>query len=390
RMVLGLVLLPAAILLLADTANVMFLIFALHYSSIFSPPPEAFTIPANIVRGVFYLLPLTFFLGVLRLRARRAKVSRLVVELGGGPGGGSVEEAVANTLGDPGAQVGFWLPVNEMYVSIEGHPLELPGEGSGRVATRLQRDGEPLAVIVHDATLLEDPGFVEAVGSAARLAVENERLQAEVRAQLEEVKASRARILAAGDMERRRIERNLHDGAQQRLVSLALALRMAGDRAGEHTDPQLAELLQEAKDDLTAALEELRELSRGLHPGILSDGGLGAAIETLTERAVVPVLVEVPEERFPEDVEVAAYFVVSEALANVAKHSGASRATVKIARTDAQVRVEVTDDGVGGADPRSGSGLRGLDDRVAAIDGLLDIESPPGRGTSVVASLPCG
>jgi signal transduction histidine kinase len=165
---------------------------------------------------------------------------------------------------------------------------------------------------------------------------------------------------------------------------------MAGDRAGEHTDPQLAELLQEAKDDLTAALEELRELSRGLHPGILSDGGLGAAIETLTERAVVPVLVEVPEERFPEDVEVAAYFVVSEALANVAKHSGASRATVKIARTDAQVRVEVTDDGVGGADPRSGSGLRGLDDRVAAIDGLLDIESPPGRGTSVVASLPCG
>jgi signal transduction histidine kinase len=390
RMVLGLVLLPAAILLLADTANVMFLIFALHYSSIFSPPPEAFTIPANIVRGVFYLLPLTFFLGVLRLRARRSKVSQLVVELGGGLRSSSVQQAVANTLGDPGAQVGFWLPHNERYVTVEGRPLEMPAEGSGRVATRLQRDGQPLAVIVHDSSLLEDPGFVEAVGSAARLAVENQRLQAEVRGQLEEVKASRARILAAGDMERRRIERNLHDGAQQRLVSLALALRMAGERVGDHPDADLAELLQEAKEDLTAALEELRELSRGLHPAVLSEGGLAAAIETLTERTIVPVVVDVSHERFPEDVEVTAYFVVSEALTNVAKHSGASRATVKIARSDELVRVEVTDDGVGGADPHSGSGLRGLDDRVAAIDGLLKVDSPPGRGTSITARLPCG
>jgi signal transduction histidine kinase len=186
------------------------------------------------------------------------------------------------------------------------------------------------------------------------------------------------------------VERNLHDGAQQRLVSLSIALRMARDRAGEHPDPELNELLQEATDDLAAALTELRELSQGLHPGVLTDEGLAAAIESLTERTTVPVSVDVPEERFPEQVEVTAYFVVSEALANAAKHSGASRARVKVDRDPGVLRVEVADDGIGGADPRVGSGLRGLNDRVATIDGQLHVDSPPGRGTRVTALLPCG
>ncbi|MCA1839439.1 MAG: sensor histidine kinase [Actinomycetota bacterium] len=389
RMVLGLVLVPAAVLLLADTATSLFLIFALHYASIFTPSPSAFTIPANVIRGALFFLPLTFFAGVLRLRARRARVSRLVVDLGEGPTSKSVQQAVSETLGDPTAEIGFWVDRSQGYVTAEGRPMRLPAEGSERVATRLESDGRPLAVIVHDAAFLEDPGLVEGVGAAARLAVENERLQAEVRAQLEEVKASRARILAAGDSERRRIERNLHDGAQQRLVSLALALRMATERAGPK-DAELAALLHEAGEDLSAALGELRELSRGLHPGVVAEEGLAAAIETLTERAAVPISVDVPEERFPEDVEVAAYFVVSEALANVAKHSGASKAAVRVSRDVDRVQVEVSDDGVGGADPRGGTGLRGLDDRVAAIDGSLDVESPPGRGTSVRALLPCG
>ncbi|MFN2543433.1 MAG: sensor histidine kinase [Actinomycetota bacterium] len=391
RLVLGPMLVPAAILLLGDTVVSLFTVFALHYSSIFSPPPQSFTIPADVVRIAVYFLPLTFFIGLLLLRVRRGRVGEMVVHLGETAKPETVQQAVGRALGDPSAEVGFWLPEAERYVKVDGSPLVLPAEGSSRVVTRLERGGRNVAVVVHDAALLEDPGLIQAVGSAARLAVENDRLQAEVRAQLEEVRKSRTRILAAGDAERRRVERNLHDGAQQRLVSLSLALRMARDRAaGGRSDPELAALLDEASFDLAAALTELRELSQGLHPGVLSDEGLAAAIETLTERTPVPVSVEVPEERFPEQVEVTAYFVVSEALANAAKYSGASKAIVHVARETDGLRVEVADDGIGGADPRIGSGLRGLDDRVAAIDGRLRIESPPGRGTRITALLPCG
>ena len=211
------------------------------------------------------------------------------------------------------------------------------------------------------------------------LSVDNDRL-------LEEVRASRARIVSSADAERRRVERNLHDGAQQRLVALALRLRLLEERLSG--DPSAAALAAEASADLGAAIAELRDLARGLHPQVLTTGGLKPALEQLSQRSPVPVAVSAPGERYPDPVESTAYFVVSEALANVAKYASASKAAVSLAADNGALMVEITDDGVGGADPASGSGLSGLADRVAALDGRLQIESPSGGGTTVRVSLP--
>jgi PAS domain S-box-containing protein len=209
----------------------------------------------------------------------------------------------------------------------------------------------------------------------------------ELRRAMRDLTESRARIVAAGDAERRRVERNLHDGAQQRLVTVALHLHLVRRRL--ETDPaQVPALIEAAQAELTLALEEIRELVQGLHPRVLSERGLGAALEALAERALLPVeLVELPGERLPAAVEAAAYYVVSEALANAAKHSGASAVSVRVAPNGTSTAVEVVDDGVGGADPQ-GSGLRGLADRVAALGGLLDVRSESGRGTVLRAELP--
>jgi signal transduction histidine kinase len=211
-------------------------------------------------------------------------------------------------------------------------------------------------------------------------------LDAELQARLEELRASRARIMEAGDAERRRLERDLHDGAQSRLVGLALLLRSARTRAA--ADAELAQLLDRAQDELQTSLEELRELARGIHPAVLTDRGLEPALHSLVSRAPVPVTLDIADQRLPGPVESAAYFVVSEALANVAKYARATHATVAIRRTNGRVTVEVTDDGVGGADAARGSGLRGLEDRVAALDGTLSLDSPPGRGTRLQAEIP--
>jgi PAS domain S-box-containing protein len=206
--------------------------------------------------------------------------------------------------------------------------------------------------------------------------------------QEDEVRQSRARIIEAGDTERWRLERNLHDGAQQRLVTLSLALRMAQRRLYE--DPDGAEqLLEQAASELALALEELRELARGLHPAILSDRGLGPAVQALAARAPFPVDIEAAPERLPQRVEVAAFYVISEALTNVAKYASASAASVTISLDNGSLRVEVADDGVGGADPENGSGLRGLADRVEALAGRVAVESEPGQGTRVKAEIPC-
>ena len=234
--------------------------------------------------------------------------------------------------------------------------------------------------------------MVRSVAAATRLALENERLTAEVLTQLGEVRASRARIVLAGDAERRRVERDLHDGAQQRLVTLALALRIARDRL-DGSDPRVGASLDQASHELDLALAELRALARGLHPTVLTEEGLAAAVEALGDRSPVPVAVfvapEVAERRCATDVEAAAYFVVAEALTNVAKYAHASRSTVRIGRTEGVLSVEITDDGVGGADVGRGSGLRGLDDRVAAAGGRFDVVSVPGAGTTVRAEIPC-
>jgi signal transduction histidine kinase len=217
----------------------------------------------------------------------------------------------------------------------------------------------------------------------------NERLEAELRARLEELSESRAKLIQIGLAERQRLERDLHDGAQQRLVALSLQVHVA--RAKLTSDPEAAAaILDRARDELRTALEELRELARGIHPAVLTDRGLGTALQTLANRAPVPVeLGELPDERLPEAVELAAYFVVAEALTNVAKYAEASYATVQVERHNGRVVVEVADDGIGGADPGRGTGLRGLADRLAVIEGRLEVESEQGHGTRVRARIPC-
>jgi signal transduction histidine kinase len=333
-------------------------------------------------------IPIAVLYVVLKARMARAAVADLVVELGQTPTPARLRDALANALGDPSLQVAYWVAGKDWFADAAGEVVVLPDDGTGQAVTILERNGVREAAIIHDAILLEEPGLMASVASAMRLAVENDRLTAEVEAQLQEVRASRARIVEAGDTERRRVERDLHDGAQQRLVSLSLALRLARTQLGEDGDPAVRQSLDEAAGEARAALAELRDLARGIHPVILTDAGLGPAVEALADRTSIDVSVDVDDRRCTPAVEGAAYFVVSEALANIAKYSNATKATVRIRALDGQLSVEVSDDGVGGADPRSGSGLRGLADRVAALDGTLAVDSPVGGGTRLVALIP--
>lgn len=328
------------------------------------------------------LIPLAIVFGVVQSRLARGNVANLALELGRGVPVGGLQSILARALRDPSLQIAFPAPVGEGFVDPDGRPS--PAPGPDRATTRLERDGEVLALLVHDPAIeLEDPGLVEAVGAVARMGLENERLAAQVRAQLEEVRASRERIVEAADTERRRVERDLHDGAQQRLVALAMRLDLARQTTGAS-----AALLDEATTELRAAVAEVRDLARGLHPPILTEAGLGPAIEALAERTSVPVMVSAPDRRFPPNVEAAVYFVVAEALTNVTRYADASGVEVEIRANGEALTVSIRDDGRGGANPDRGSGLRGLTDRVAALGGHLAIESSPDRGTTIRANLP--
>jgi signal transduction histidine kinase len=329
----------------------------------------------------FGAIPVSFLIGLLGARLRRGAMTGLMVELAELPPPQRVRDALARALGDPSLRLVFW--VGGRWVDLEGNPVEV-----GPVTTVLEYGGERFAAMEHDPFLYEDQELLEAVGAAARLAVENSRLQAQLKAQLAEVRASRARIVAAGDAERRRLERDLHDGAQQRLLGIRLALRLARSRVG-HDDAEVQELLGEADAELMTGLDELRALARGIHPAVLTDEGLAAALASLARRAPVPVTIQASEERLTPPVEAAAYFVASEALANVAKHARASNVTITVTRADGWVRLEVADDGVGGADAANGSGLSGLRDRVEALDGHLEVSSPAAAGTTLRAEFPC-
>ncbi|HEU5279460.1 MAG TPA: histidine kinase [Gaiellaceae bacterium] len=410
---------------------------------------------------------------------------------------GEVQEGLRRALRDPTAQVAYWYEEGGHYVDVEGERFDLPSDTRRRVVTRLDYADEPVAAIVHDAALRDEPELLEGVANAARIALERDKLLVEVRAraqryravlqampdlmfrisrdgryisynapnprdlygedvvgltlwdrlpadladrvlaagrsalagertmieyrldfpdgtrhyegrfaasgddeflmivreiterkrQQEELEASRQRIVAAGDDARRKLERNLHDGAQQRLVSLSLSLRLAQNQLAR--SPESAEeLLERSREELMQALEELRELARGIHPAILTDRGLAAALEGLADRAPLPVEIECRNGELPAPVEAAAYYVVSEALANVTKYAQATSVRVKVEQQDACALVEVEDDGIGGADPSLGSGLSGLADRVSALRGKLSIDSPPGAGTRVRAEIP--
>jgi signal transduction histidine kinase len=343
----------------------------------------------NLIFLAQIAIPIAVLSVMLRDRMARGAVADLIVELGQTPTPARLRDALANALGDPSLQVAYWSPVQDRYVDAAGEPVTLPEDGTGQAVTLLERNGVREAAIIHDAILLEEPGMIASVASAMRLAVENDRLTAAVEAQLAEVRASRARIVAAGDAERQRLERDLHDGAQQRLVALMLALRLAQARLGDDTDPQVRLSLQQASQEAKAALAELRELARGIHPQILTEAGLRAAIESLAARTPGAISIGIdPDARFAPAVEAIAYFVVSESLANVAKYAEARAIGVQAAWQDGILEVEIADDGRGGADLGAGTGLRGLRDRVSAVDGTLEVVSPRGGGTRVMARIP--
>jgi signal transduction histidine kinase len=331
-------------------------------------------------------LPLALFAGLLRARLARTTVGDLVLALEQAQPP-ALRDALARALGDPTLEVGFRLPDRHGYFDAAGDALRLPEAGESREVTPLDPNNEPGAVLVHDSSLLEEPKLVAAAGAAARVALENARLHAEVQAQLADVRESRRRLATAADDERRRIERDLHDGAQQRLVALGLELRSAQRRLGGAAAEDVDRLLATAANELQDAVDELRELAHGVHPSVLTQEGLAAALHSMADRMPLPVSVDAPPGRLSAHIESAAYFVASEALANVVKHAHASRASVSVRETPAAVTVDVVDDGQGGADLSSGTGLQGLADRVEAHGGTLSLESGAG-GTRVTAELP--
>ena len=450
--------------------------------------------------ATFTTVPFIFLAGLLGTAiARGAGVGAIFSSVPERASPGEVQEGLRSALRDETAVVAYWYEEDEHYVDVEGNRLDLPEDTRRRVVTRLDYGDQPVAAIVHDAALLQEPELLEGVANAARIALERDKLLVEVRAraqryrallqampdlmfrisrdgryisynapnehdlvngevvgkllwdrlptdladrvlasgraalsgdpgvieyhldfedgsrrhydgrfaasgddeflmivreiterkqQQEELEASRQRIVAAGDAARRKLERNLHDGAQQRLVSLSLSLRLAQNQVAK-SPVRAEELLEASREELMQALEELRELARGIHPAVLTDRGLEAALEALAGRAALPVEIDcLPDVELPPPVEAAAYYLVSEALANITKYAGASAVKVSIGQVDGYALVEVVDDGVGGADPTRGSGLSGLSDRVASLNGKLVIDSPPGAGTRIRAEIP--
>src|ERR1700722_13238303 len=273
------------------------------------------------------------------------------------------------------------------FVDAGGATLPFPGAGSGRSAPVVERAGRPAAVLIHDPAVLSDQALLDAVAAAAQLESANARLNAEARAQLAELAASRRRILKAGDQARGRLERRLHDGAGRRLAELQETLSRGRLVAtGEQTRDQIAR----SEDQLRQAVEELRLLAQGLHPRALSEHGLAGALTRLADGSPVPVEISVASRRLAPHVEAGAYFVCSEGLANVAKYAAASRAAISVTPDAGTIVIVVSDDGVGGADPRTGSGLTGLGDRMETLGGTFRVESTPGRGTRLAAEIPLG
>jgi signal transduction histidine kinase len=347
-------------------------------------------IPAFLLRPLlvaFMAAPIALIGSMLQARLARSAVADLIVELRGDPPPAAIRDAFARSLRDPSLTVAYWLPEYETYADADGTPVDVPSR-DGRATTLIDRNDTHVAALLHDPTLCDEPELLDSVAAAAALALENARLHVELRARLEDLKGSRARLVEAGDAERRRLERNLQDGAQQRMVAIALQLSLIKGRI--RGDPEAAEqLVATASDELALSLSELRELARGLHPAVL-EHGLAAALDSLATRSTVPATVSFESsDRLPERVEFAAYFVACEALANVTKYARATTVAMRVWRAGPLASIEIVDDGVGGADDAKGSGLRGLADRVEALDGHLRVRSPPGEGTVVTAELPC-
>jgi len=325
----------------------------------------------------------------LQRRLAQGAVAGLVVELGAGSATVDLREALSRALGDPSLMLAYWYPAESRYVDADGRPVELPAADAGRLATVIERDGEPVAALIHDPALRYNPGLVESACAAAGLTLDNERLHAELRARLVDLQASRARLVTAADEARRRIERDLHDGAQQQLVALKISLGLARQLVA--SSPEAASLLAQTERQAAGALEELRELARGIYPPLLADLGLRAALEAQARKAALPVTVEAAGAgRYPQEIEAAVYFCVMEALQNVAKYARASAARVTLGSQGPCLVFTVEDDGAGfdpAATPK-GTGLQGIADRLAALGGTVDLVSSPGHGTRITGGVP--
>jgi signal transduction histidine kinase len=380
-------------------------------------------------------VPFAFLAGLLRVRLRRAAVADLVTEAAADPGLLRLQEALARTLGDPSVRLGVRVagenagstdkgtmgtvgpadPADSSppapaetprtllddYTDPHGRPLPQPAGLSATPLGDEDPDGFP-AVLLHDPALDDEPELLDAAGAAVRLCLRASRLRAEVRAREQGTDEVRTRLLRAADDQRRQLERNLHDGAQTRLVLALMTLRRAGVRAGAdgaggkgREDGRTAEeaalrrAVADTEETLRQAIEDLRDLAQGIHPALLTREGVGPAVTALAERSALPVQVTAEPGRYPPFVESAAYFTVCEAMSNAVKHARAERVEVSVRREGALLVVEVTDDGTGGADPAGGTGLSLLADRLAAAGGVLRISGGPHGGTRVRAELPC-
>ena len=299
-----------------------------------------------------------------------------------------VGEILAQALNDRGLEVFFRLPASGGYAHATGR-LAVPPQDTIRVRTPIRRGELELGVILHDPALDLRTDTFKSIVRAAALPIEIARLRVEVRVQLAEVEGSRARIVAAADAERRKLERDLHDGAQQRLVALGMALRHAQHQLGE--DPDGAhDTLDDAVGEVTTAVAELREMARGLRPGVLDSGGLAGALSDVAGRSPVPVALEITREPLPPHLEATAFYLACEAVTNAIKHAGARHIRIRVDRHGEQLRVEVADDGVGGARLCAGGGLAGMTQRALAGGGVLHVDSPEGGGTRIAAELPVG
>jgi signal transduction histidine kinase len=379
------VVLAGAILVLGFTGG--FLLQTIVPTDARTPSGELRVLTLAVLR---ILVSVGLLIGILRDDSDRGRIAELVIRLEGLPSTASLQHSLRDALSDPVLEVFRWEPAKRGYFNAAGDLVEVPSDSPERVALTIESNGVPILAIAYDAALRDDPGLVSAAVAAVRLSVENERLQAEVRSQLEAVRASRARLVDAHDVERRRMERDLHDGAQQRLVSLRISVELLRRRIGPDADPETVAELDAAAFEARAAIDELRELARGLHPSVLAEGGLGPALESLAERSTVPVELDSDlDGRLSPTVEATAYFVVAEALTNTAKYALARRAIIRARVANGRLRIEVTDDGRGGADVGRGTGLQGLEDRVAALGGSMQIVSPIGGGTTIAVDLPC-
>ena len=374
---------PAALLVDSFGAGLL-MVAALLVAGAFQLP--GFEILRLATFAVIGLAPVAFLLGLLDARLARSGVADMVVRLTSEPAP-DLRELIARALRDDSLAVAYWLPEYGSWAGADGEPVTLPGPGDARGVTVIEQRGEPVAALLYHPSLREEPELVAAVSAAAAISLENGRLQAELRARLQDLHGSRARLLAAAQEERRRLERDLHDGAQQRLIALSLELGLL--QSSLDGDPDAGRRLEHARREVTVSMQELRDIARGLHPAVVSGHGLAVALESVAARTAMPLELRVDGlPRLPEPVEVAAYYVVCESLANTGKHAGARSAVVDVRLAGGMLVVEVSDDGVGGADRGRGSGLRGLSDRVEALDGRLRVGTAPGGGTCVCAKIP--